>query len=366
MKTVSPHRWPAEWERQTATWLAWPHNLETWPNQFHKIPAAFKEFAGTLARLQPVNILTGPADIPVSARSMLGGFKNIELHDVPTNDCWIRDYGPTFVTRKDDGTLVGVDWKFNAWGGKYPPYDDDARAAEYICRKIGCPRSVSAMHCEGGALEGDGQGTLLTTTSCLRSASRNPGWTLDMIEGELRRQLGVTQIIWVDGGGLRGDDTDGHIDQLARFVAPGIVVAATSSMPDDPNFTGLEANVRILQQAHDARGNLLTVHRLPTPPPRFVEGKRVPESYCNFLFVNNLVLVPTFRHPATDGMAIDLLTNLIPDRRVMPLDAYDLIWGLGAFHCASQQQPAPERVEPKEELTRRSSLRASPKLNPSI
>lgn len=340
MKIASPHTWPAEWERQAATWIAWPHNHETWPHHFEAIPAAFTNFIETLSRLQPVHVLTGPEGIQPSAEERLQDLANVRLHPIATNDAWIRDFGPTFVRRKDDGSLVGVDWKYNAWGGKYPPYQFDAAASEAICRTLGCPRSMSAMHCEGGGLETDGQGTLLSTSSCLLSATRNPGWSREMICSELRSQLGVEKILWIDGGGLQGDDTDGHIDQLARFVAPGIVVAATSSVADDPNRDGLEHNLRLLQQAQDARERPLTVHSLPTPPPRLVAGQRVPESYCNFVFANGAVIVPTFRHERTDHYALDLLTRLLPDQQIIPLDAYYLVGGLGAWHCASQQQPA--------------------------
>ncbi len=339
MKNSSPHVWPAEWEKQSATWIAWPHNLETWPNRFARIPDTFVAFIAALSQVQAVHVLSGPRGIVPAAREKLAGLPSVYIHDVVTNDCWIRDYGPTFVLRKDDRALVGLDWKFNAWGGKYPPFDDDARAAEQICRTLGSMRSMSAMHCEGGALETDGQGTLLTTSSCLLSATRNPGWTREMVEAELMRQLGVQKIVWVDGGGLLGDDTDGHIDQLARFIAPGVVVAASSSVRSDPNYSGLAENVRILNQSHLASGEALTVHILPTPPPRIVDGQRVPESYCNFLFANGILLLPTFRSEPTDRAAIELLTQLLPGRKIVPLDAFDLIWGRGAFHCASQQQP---------------------------
>jgi agmatine deiminase len=180
---------------------------------------------------------------------------------------------------------------------------------------------------------------LLTTSSVLMNPSRNPGWTREMVEGELQRQLGVSNIIWVDGGGLLGDDTDGHIDQLARFVSPGVVVAAVSSRLSDPNQAGLAENIRILQNAKLADGQPIEVHPLPTPPPRFVDQRRVPESYCNFLFANGIVVVPTFQCEPTDHAALRLFEQLLPDRRVVPIDATDLIWGLGAFHCASQQQP---------------------------
>jgi agmatine deiminase len=340
MKQSSPHTWPAEWERQSATWIAWPHNLETWPERFQYIPSVYVRFISELAQVQSVHVLSGPASASPAAQDRLAGVANVTVHDVPTNDTWIRDYGPTFVKRKNDGELVGVDWKFNAWGGKYPPFDADAAAAEAICRKVGCTRSMSSLYCEGGALETDGRGTLLTTSSCLLSATRNPGWSREMIEEELTRQLGVTQVVWVDGGGLLGDDTDGHIDQLARFVAPNIVVAAVSSNVNDPNYAGLARNVRILRDSKSAEGHPLQVVELPTPPPRFIQDKRVPESYCNFLFANGIVLIPTFGNTATDKAAIDILSSLIPTHRMVPVDASELIWGLGAFHCASQQQPA--------------------------
>lgn len=348
MKIDSPHFWPAEWEPQAATWIAWPHNRNTWPGHFDRIPAAFVSFITTICQVQPVHVLTGPAGIQPAAHEMLADLSGVQLHPIATNDTWIRDFGPTFVRRKDDGSLVGVDWKYNAWGGKYPPYDDDARATAEICRWLGCPRSISAMHCEGGGLETDGQGTLLTTSSCLLSATRNPGWTRAMICDELQSQLGVQRIIWIDGGGLEGDDTDGHIDQLARFVEPGVVVAAVSSEKSDPNRRGLEENLKLLQHAHDVQDQSLEVHPLPTPPPRLVGSQRVPESYCNFLLINGAVLVPTFRHDPTDQAALELLARLLPQRKVIPVDSYEIIGGLGALHCASQQQPAiePVRKEP--------------------
>ena len=340
MNIDSPHHWPAEWEPQAATWLAWPHNRDTWPGHYEPVPNQYKAFVSAIASVQPVHVLAGPSSASPSADAVLGRIPNVTIHQLATNDSWIRDYGPTFVRRVDDGSLVGVDWKFNAWGGKYPPFDLDADAARQICMKLPCPRSCSTLYCEGGALETDGRKTLLTTSSCLRSPLRNPGWTRSMVEQELMRQLGISKTIWVDGGGLLGDDTDGHIDQLARFVKPNVVVAATSSVPSDPNRDGLEKNVRILQEASDAHGKPFEVHSLPTPPPRFIDDARVPESYCNFLFAGGIVVLPTFRSPSTDAHAIDLLQGLLPTHRVVPLDAYDIAWGLGAFHCLSQQQPA--------------------------
>ena len=335
MKISSPHIWPAEWERQSATWIAWPHNRNTWPERFDEVPGVFESFAVALAQVQRVEVLAAGCTIP----PRLQKHSNVRVHDTATNDCWIRDYGPTFVRRRDDGLLVGVDWRYNAWGGKYPPYDADALATEMICTDLAMPRSISPLYCEGGALETDGRGTLLTTSSCLLSPTRNPGWSREMVEQELQRQLGVTKIIWLDGGGLKGDDTDGHIDQLARFVKPGVVVAATSSTPTDENARGLLQNCRLLQNQKDASDHPIEVHQLPTPPPRYVDGQRVPESYCNFVFANDILIVPTFRSPVHDQQAIEILSALVSDRTVIPIDAYSLVWGLGAFHCASQQQP---------------------------
>ena len=336
----SPQAWPAEWESQSATWIAWPHNQQTWRNRFEQIPRVYEQFILALARVQAVHVLSGSSGLLYPASRNLANVPNVIIHEVVTNDTWIRDYGPTFVRRRDDGVLVGVDWQFNAWGGKYLPCDDDARATQEICKILGCPRSASALCCEGGALDTDGLGTLLTTSSVLMNPTRNPGWTCEMVEGELQRQLGVTNFIWVDGGGLLGDDTDGHIDQLARFVAPGVVVVAQSSRTDDPNSAGLAENFRILSSAKLANEQRIKVHALPTPAPRFVDEKRVPESYCNFLFANGIVIVPTFQSDTTDRAAVRLFEQLLPDRKIIPLDATHLIWGLGAFHCASQQQPA--------------------------
>ncbi|GIW99250.1 MAG: peptidyl-arginine deiminase [Pirellulaceae bacterium] len=338
MTHPSPYRWPAEWEAQAATWLAWPHNLNTWPGRFENIPACFERFAKTLAEVQPVHVLVNPG-CEQSARDHLSGQSNIHLHVVPTNDCWIRDYGPTFVVRRDDHTLAGVDWKYNAWGEKYPPYEDDAAVAEFICRVVGCPRNQASIYCEGGALDGNGAGTLLTTRRCLLHPKRNPGWTQEMVEAELIRQLGVDTILWLDGRGLEGDDTDGHIDQLARFVNATTVVVAVSSDPYDSNRPFLDANLRALQTYRTADDLPLETVALPTPPPRHIEGSRVPESYCNFLIANEIVVVPMFQHERTDQQAIEILQHYFADRTIVPLDATDLVWGLGAFHCASQQQP---------------------------
>ena len=342
--TNSPSvRWPAEWEPQVATWISWPHNHQTWPGYFAPVPRSIAAFVETLSRVQRVEVLSGPAGISPAARDMLSDMPQVTIHNVRTNDVWIRDFGPTFVHRLSDGQVVGVDWHFNSWGGKYPPFDADAAAAEEICRIVGCPRSESWLTCEGGGLETNGQGTLLTTSSVVMSASRNPQRTRSEVEAELRLQLGVQDILWVDGGGIEGDDTDGHIDQLARFVSEDTIVVAVSSRQDDSNHAGLAANAKFLKEYRSRAGQSFHVVPLPTPEPRVLDGRRVPESYCNFLIANGIVIVPTFRSASTDDAALKMLEQLMPHHRIVPLDAYDLIWGLGAFHCASQQQPAPAK-----------------------
>ncbi|MEM7477209.1 MAG: agmatine deiminase family protein [Planctomycetota bacterium] len=335
----SPHRWPSEWETQAATWIAWPHNRQTWPGRFDSIPECFFQLAKLISETQPVYVLASAEMLPTHHLSELSQRSNIRIVNIPTNDAWIRDYGPTFVQRKDDRSLVGVCWKFNSWGNRYTPYDLDAEAAVRICQSLRCQRSMSALHCEGGALDCNGQDTLISSSNCLLNPNRNPGWSRQMVEEELKMQLGARKVLWIDGGGLEGDDTDGHIDQLARFVNRTAIIAAISSSPEDPNKAALAANVRALQGTATAEGEAIKVYTLPTPPPRFVGSSRVPESYCNFLVTNSTVIVPTFRSERTDGAAIELLADLFPTRRIAPLDAYELSWGLGAFHCASQHQP---------------------------
>jgi agmatine deiminase len=308
------------------------------------IPAAFESFIRTLAEVEPVHVLAGPPDAAQEAHRRLNHVNNVRLFDFSTNDCWVRDYGPTFVIEQESGKVVGVHWVYTAWGGKYPPFDEDAQNAARICDAIGVPRVASPLVCEGGALETDGEGTLLTTTSCLQSTSRNPQRLPAWITQHLCEMLGVTKVIWLDGTELDGDDTDGHIDQLVRFVAPGRVVLAARSIEADTNIESLQSMKRQLAAATDARGRSLELIDLPTPPPRWINGQRVPESYCNFYIANDIVLVPTFQHRPSDDRAIGILKEQFSNRRIVPLDASDMIWGLGAFHCGSQQQPQPTLV----------------------
>lgn len=356
----SGYRWVAEWERHEATWIAWPHNEETWPGRFEFIPKVTERVIRTLAEVEHVHVLGGPSHSLKQSVQQLSGISGVTIHDIETNDCWIRDYGPTFLLNEDGTRLGATRWRFNAWGNKYHPHDSDASAAAAICQKLNSDGGLldvdtadagasstspmrwfaSSMVCEGGGLETDGEGTVMTTSSCLMASARNFRWTREMIESELKRMLNVEKILWVDGGALAGDDTDSHIDQLVRFVRPGLVLAATSYSSEDSNAPKLAKQNELLARMTDARGRPLEVVPLMTPPPRLIQGKRVPESYCNFYIANEIVILPTFGFRETDDAAASIIQDLFPDRRIERIDASDFIWGLGAFHCATQQQPA--------------------------
>jgi agmatine deiminase len=333
--TSAVRHWPAEWERHTATWLAWPHNPNTWPGRIQHIPPIYASFVRMVAEVEPVKLLANET-VARGAAKWLKGIDNVELIPISTNDCWVRDYGPTFV--RSEGQLVAVHWKYNAWGGKYPPWELDAANGRAIAQSAAATYSPSPLCAEGGAIETNGQGVLLTTPECLHCDSRNAGWSVEAIENELKLQLGVHEVLWLQGGGIEGDDTDGHIDQLARFVRSDAIVCAVCDDPNDPNHRPLERNYQQLVQWGKHRPQPVEVHRLPLPPPRHINGQRVPESYCNFIFAGNRILVPTYRNTRADAVALEMIRHLSPAANVIGLDASELAWGLGAFHCASQQQ----------------------------
>ena len=342
MKPRPGWRWPAEWERHRATWLAWPHKEASWPGRLEQIPPLFVAMVRSLVAGERVEILVSDDAAAASVRELLdrGGVARAAtgLHVVPTDDAWIRDHGPTFVLRDEPAALAAVGWGYNAWGGKYPPWDRDAEVAGRIASLRGVPRFDGGMVLEGGSIEGDGQGTLLTTESCLLNPNRNPALSRGEIEQRLRSGLGVERILWL-GDGIVGDDTDGHVDDLTRFVAPGTVVTVVEEDPADENHRALAENRRRLETMVDARGRRLTVIALPMPSPVVWEGARLPASYANFYIANAVVLVPVFDDPR-DEAALEILARLFPGRRVVPIPARDLVWGLGACHCLTQQEPA--------------------------
>ena len=331
------YRWPAEWEPHAATWLAWPHNEATWPGNFAPVPPQFAQLVRTIARFEPVRILAGGSQVMADARKHVGGVANVDLLDIPTNDAWCRDHGPMFLSGSAESALV--DWEYNAWGGKYPPFDQDNAVAGRIARRLARRRFAPGIVLEGGAIDGNGRGAILTTASCLLNENRNSGMPRHSMEGYLADYLSAKKVLWLPRGELAGDDTDGHVDQLARFVNPTTVAAAWQDDADDPNHAALAANFEQLQQMTDQDGRPLDVVRLPLPKAMFYDGQRLPASYCNFYIANGAAIVPQFDDPA-DAAALEILAELFPDREVVGLPSRELIWGLGSFHCLTQQEPA--------------------------
>ena len=332
------YRMPAEWEPHTATWLAWPHKRESWPGKFEPIPLLYAELVKTLARFEHVNILAGQPLVMEQAQSLVGDVSNVTLWDIPTDDAWIRDHGPTFLVGPPREPPALIDWGYNAWGGKYPPYDLDDAVPLHIGRRQGRRIFEPGIILEGGAIEVNGKGALLTTEQCLLNPNRNPQLTKADAERYLREYFNATTILWL-GRGIEGDDTDGHIDELARFVNPTTVVAPLEEDANDYNHEPLRENFDRLKQVRDQDGRPLEIVPLPMPQPMFHEGQRLPASYCNFYIANGVVIAPVFDDPA-DARALDLLRSLFPGREVIALLARDLAWGLGAFHCITQQEPA--------------------------
>lgn len=333
-------RMPAEWEPHAGTWVSWPHRSASWPGRFEPVPDAFARMVAAIAPFEPVYINIGDSeDLRRQAERCLNDvgapMDRIHFHPIPTNDAWCRDHGPIIVD-SDRGQVV-LDWDFNAWGDKYEPFESDDAVPARVAKTLDLPVVRPGMVLEGGSIEVNGRGTLITTESCLLNPNRNPSLTRKQIEQHLRHYLGASNIIWLPGG-IEGDDTDGHIDDLARFVNPTTIVAAVTDVRSDPDFNILHENAYLLKHAKDQDGQPFLVVPLPTPGVVIVEGERVPASYANFYVANGLVLVPTFQSPF-DDLAVDILRRLFPDRLVRGLDATDLIWGLGAFHCLTQQWP---------------------------
>jgi agmatine deiminase len=383
----------AEWEPQRATWLAWPHNRSDWPGKFEPIPYVYAEIVRHLARAARVELIVNDAEAEARARSILthanvlGALpamaERIGFHQWPTNRGWLRDSGPIFVKRKGDGVKRkagrGADnvaggpagdvalthWKFNAWA-KYKNWQLDGtlplKIAElrgyrrFAAMVEGCaadgesPKANSTrgelpeldsptMVLEGGSIDVNGRGLLLTTEECLLSPvqQRNPGMTREQIEAALGRMLGAKKILWLPRG-IVGDDTHGHVDDIARFVAPRTVLAAFEPDPADPNHEILKDNLKRLKKMADIPGNALEIVTLPMPAPVVFKGQRVPASYANFYICNGTVLVPTFDDP-NDLKALNIIQRVLPKHSVVPIYCGDLIWGLGAIHCMTQQEP---------------------------
>ncbi len=343
------YRMPAEWEPHAATWIAWPHERTDWPGP-GKLEAVRWVYGEVIRHLAPGELVRILVQDDAAVRQIAGVLtrigvepERVECVRVPTDRSWTRDSAPTFV-RRDDGGVAAVGWRFNGWA-KYPNHRRDAKVPAAVARRRKCtlftPTAASRrLVLEGGAVDVNGRGTILVTEECLLSPvqERNPGLGREGTEQALRDWLGVRHVVWL-GEGIAGDDTHGHVDDLARFVDPSTVVLATTDDPHDENFARLRDDRDRLARATDERGTALRVVSLPMPEPLFYEGYRLPASYANFYVGNAAVLVPTFNDPA-DRRALTTLADLFPDRRVVGIHAVDLVLGLGTIHCMTQQEPA--------------------------
>lgn len=338
-------RWPAEWEPQEAVWLSWPHRKDLWQGGLAELTGLYARLAATIAPYAQVRI-NAAAPLHAGIASMLHrqGLKehDYRLFDHPTNDVWCRDHGPVFV-QQQQGCLQLADWTFNAWGGKFPPWDLDNAIPACIARSLGLPRLSSRMALEGGAIEGNGEGLLLTTEAVLLNPNRNPGITKAEAEAELHRMLGSTHVFWL-GQGIEGDDTDGHIDDMVRFVSPEAVVAIDEPDPHSPHYRHLAENNERLQGLRTPAGHRVETIPLPMPRPLMAQGWRLeqlPASYANFLICNGAVIVPTFMQEREDDRALGILRECFPRKKVIGFDARRLVIEGGAIHCMTQQQPKP-------------------------
>lgn len=348
---MTAYRFPAEWEPHAATWIAWPHHEPDWPGKLEPIHWVYAEIVRVLHAHEPVEILCHDEEVRDAARGYLeshGVHENYRLHVVPSDRVWLRDSAPTGVTA-GDGSVRLVSWRFNAWA-KYPNYERDAGIGAAIENITGLPLikplrpdNGDRVVLEGGAIETDGEGTLLVTEECLLSnvQARNPGLTRTGYEQVFREALGIRQTIWL-GEGCVGDDTHGHIDDVARFTSPGVVVLAYEQDPADENHRRSADNLERLELAGGERGRsggeALRIVKLPYPRPVVMNGERLPASYANFYVGNGVVIVPTF-NDRNDRIALNMLAELFPDRHVVGIHAVDLVWGLGTLHCLTQQQP---------------------------
>jgi agmatine deiminase len=369
MKQIKPIqtklRMPAEWEPHASTWLAWPHYRGDWPGKFEPLPWVYAEIIRHLGRHERIELIVNSAASEKHARKVLtranAPSENVRFHRWPTNRVWTRDSGCNFVLcgredRKGHGArrsekswaaeanLSAIAWRFNAWA-KYSNYQHDEKIGSRMAKvaraqEIRPVHSKSRVVLEGGSIDVNGRGALLTTEECLLSQTqqRNPAMSRADYEKVFSDHLGIKNVIWL-GSGIAGDDTHGHVDDITRFVSPDTVVTAVESDPDDPNYEPLRENIRRLRAATDQDGKSLAIIELPMPGPVVFEGRRLPASYANFYIANGIVLVPVFNDP-NDRFALDILADLFPDREVVGIYSGDLIWGFGAMHCMTQQQPA--------------------------
>jgi agmatine deiminase len=340
------YTFPPEWAPHSGTWFSWPRPEGiSFPDKYHTVPEnlarIFREIAAR--EMVHVNVPNGNYERIVRGQLKEHGcpLRNIVFHEIKTNESWCRDHGPAFVLKRGRGGKTRaaiVDWGFNAWGGKYPPYDDDDNVPTRIAEEYKLPVFYPKIVMEGGAVDFNGVGTVLTTESCMLNKNRNPGLSKKEIERYLRDYYGQAHVCWL-GDGIVGDDTDGHVDDLARFINPTTIVIAVEDDPKDENYKILEENRRRVAKLRDQDGRAFDVVEIPMPGVVEHDGQRLPATYVNFYFVNGALLVPTFRHRKNDRRAIETLQKALPKRQVIGVDCVELIWGLGAIHCLSQQMP---------------------------
>lgn len=336
-----------EWAPHRATWISWPHNKESWPGKFEPVPEIFAKLVRALLPHEEVHVCANSyemedelVDIVFNSEEVSKFFTQLVVHQFPTNDAWCRDHGPCYVAKPSENgksEKAIVNWGYNAWGGKYPPFDLDNVIAKKIADRFSLPVFDPDMILEGGSIDTNGEGCLLTTRSCLLNPNRNPNLNQGQIEARLKAYLGVEKILWLDEG-IVGDDTDGHIDDITRFVSSNTIVTAVEENPEDENYEILQKNLKALQTFTDVNGKPFEIHTIPMPPKIEFEGERLPASYANFYIANNVVVAPTFRHE-NDEKALKTLQSLFPDREVIGIDSVDLVLGLGSFHCITHEEP---------------------------
>jgi len=334
---------PAEWEQHEATWISWPDREgQSFPESYDRVVPALVSMATVIAESETLRINIRSLEQEREVRALLAPaapMERIEFLSIPTNEPWCRDHGPIFIKRTESPTLAINDFGYNAWGGKYPPFDADDVVPTIIAEKLRLPLFHPGFILEGGSVDPNGTGALLTTESCLLNPNRNPNLSREEIEKGLRDYLGVNQILWL-GDGIEGDDTDGHVDDITRFVARSTVVTVVEPDTNDFNHLPLEANLQRLRAMTLADGTPLSVVELPMPPRIEREGLRLPASHANFYIANTAVLLPVFGG-SSDEVTTSILADIFSTRKIVPIDCRELIWGLGAFHCLTQQQPVP-------------------------
>ncbi|MFN5423593.1 MAG: agmatine/peptidylarginine deiminase [bacterium] len=333
---------PAEFAPHASTWLSWPHKEASWPGKINTIFPSYTAFIKSLARFERVNINVCDETMLKSASDLLIAagvdMSMISFHLHPTNDAWCRDHGPAFLLHKSDSSKRAiVDWDYNAWGNKYPPFDLDDVIPTLIGKKLGLPVYNPGIVMEGGSVDFNGAGTVITSTACLLNPNRNPHLNQAEIEKYLMDYYGQDQVLWVDEG-IVGDDTDGHIDDTVRFVNEDTVVTVVEDDKHDENYALLQHNLKQLKQMRLLNGKQLNIIEIPMPDPVIYEDQPLPASYANFYIANKQVIVPTYRCDK-DEKVLTILESCFPDREIVGIDSTDIIWGLGSFHCLSQQEP---------------------------